>query len=113
VLTLGRKGERIAVVTSGDYERYFEQEGKRYHHILDPRSGFPAQGLVSVTIVVSTCALADALSTAVFVLGPEEGLQLLEQFPDAEGLVIAERDAELVAWRTGGFPAELDDLDLQ
>jgi thiamine biosynthesis lipoprotein len=113
VLSLGNRGERIAVVTSGDYERYFEQEGVRYHHILDPRSGFPAQALVSVTIVASTCALADALSTAVFVLGPREGLALLEQFPAAEGLLIAERDAELVAWRTEGFPAELDSLDLQ
>jgi len=113
VLTLGRKGERIAVVTSGDYERYFEQEGERYHHILDPRSGFPAQALVSVTAIASTCALADALSTAVFVLGPEQGLQLLRQFPDAEGMLIAERDGELVAWRTDGFPAELDSLDLQ
>ena len=113
VLELGTKGERIAVVTSGDYERYFEQEGVRYHHILDPRSGFPAQGLVSVTVVASTCALADALSTTVFVLGPEEGLDLLEQFPDAEGLLIAERDAELIAWRTDKFPAELDALELQ
>ena len=113
VLTLGRKGERIAVVTSGDYERYFEQEGERYHHILDPRSGFPAQALVSVTVIASTCALADALSTAVFVLGPEQGLQLLRQFPDAEGMLIAERDGELVTWRTDGFPAEMDSLDLQ
>jgi thiamine biosynthesis lipoprotein len=113
VLELGAKGERIAVVTSGDYERYFEQGGVRYHHIIDPRSGFPARGLVSVTIVASTCALADALSTAVFVLGPRQGLDLLEQFPDAEGLLIAERDGELVAWRSGGFPLELDALDLQ
>ena len=113
VLELGVRGERIAVVTSGDYERYFEQGGVRYHHILDPRSGFPARALVSVTIVASTCALADALSTAVFVLGPEEGLALLERFPDAEGLLIAERDAGLVAWRTDGFPLDLDALDLQ
>ena len=113
VLELGSKGRRIAVVTSGDYERYFEQEGVRYHHILDPRSGFPARALVSATIVASTCALADALSTAVFVLGPEEGLQLLEQFSDAEGLLIADRDGELVAWRTDGFPLELQALDLR
>jgi thiamine biosynthesis lipoprotein len=113
VLAFGRKGERIAVVTSGDYERYFEQGGERYHHILDPRSGFPAKALVSVTIVASTCALADALSTAVFVLGPEEGLELLEQFPEAEGLLIAEQEDRLIAWKTDGFPGELDSLDLQ
>jgi thiamine biosynthesis lipoprotein len=113
VLVLGGKGERIAVVTSGDYERYFEQEGVRYHHILDPRSGFPARSLVSVTIVAPTCALADALSTAVFVLGPEDGLGLLEQFPDAEGLLIAERAGELVPWKSDGFPLELGALDLE
>jgi thiamine biosynthesis lipoprotein len=113
VLEVGRKDERIAVVTSGDYERYFEEDGERYHHILDPRSGYPAQGLVSVTIVASTCALADALSTAVFVLGPEEGLDLLERFPDAEGLLVAEREGGLSAWRTAAFPLELDALKLE
>jgi thiamine biosynthesis lipoprotein len=113
VLEMGAKGERIAVVTSGDYERYFEQGGRRYHHIIDPRSGFPAQGLISVTVVAPTCALADALSTAVFVLGPEEGLELLEQFPDTEGLLIAEGESGLVAWRSDGFPLELDALELR
>ena len=113
VLAFGRKDERIAVVTSGDYERYFEQDGKRYHHILDPRSGYPADQLASVTVIAPTCALADALSTAAFVLGPQEGLELLDEFPDAEGLLIAERQGELVAWKTDGFPLELDSLDLQ
>jgi thiamine biosynthesis lipoprotein len=112
VVALGQKGKRIAVVTSGDYERYFEQDGERYHHILDPRSGYPAQSLVSVTVVASTCALADALSTAVFVLGPERGLDLLARFPDAEGLLIAEREGTLVPWRTDGFPGELESFDL-
>jgi thiamine biosynthesis lipoprotein len=113
VLTLGRKDGRIAVVTSGDYERYFEQDGERYHHILDARTGYPARGLSSVTIIASTCALADALSTAVFVLGPEQGLELLERFPDAEGLLIAERDGDLFPWKTEGFPMELDSLELR
>jgi thiamine biosynthesis lipoprotein len=113
VLTLGQNGRRIAVVTSGDYERYFEQEGERYHHILDARSGYPARTLVSVTVIASTCALADALSTAVFVLGPEAGLELLAQFPETEGLLIAERDGGLVSWKTDGFPGELDSLELE
>ena len=113
VLDMGKRGERIAVVTSGDYERYFEQDGERYHHILDPRSGYPAKALVSVTILAPTCTLADALSTAVFVLGPEEGLKLLEKFPDAEGLLIAERKGRLVAWKSEGFPVQLDTLDLE
>ena len=113
VLPLGRKDGRIAVVTSGDYERFFEQDGERYHHILDARTGYPARGLASVTIVAPTCALADALSTAVFVLGPEQGLRLLKRFPDAEALLIAERDGNLVPWKTEGFPLELDSLELR
>ena len=113
VLALGRKDGRIAVVTSGDYERYFESGGKRYHHILDPRSGYPAGQLASATVIAPTCALADALSTAVFVLGPQRGLELLRKFPDAEGLLVAEREGKLIAWKSDGFPAELDSLDLQ
>lgn len=78
-----------AVVTSGDYERFFEQDGVRYHHIFDPRSGLPARLCQSATVVAPTAALADALSTAVFVLGPEKGLALVAQFPGAMAMVIA------------------------
>jgi thiamine biosynthesis lipoprotein len=77
-----------AVVTSGDYERFFEQEGVRYHHIFDPQTGLPARACQSVTIITDSVALGDALSTAVFVLGSTAGLKLLEQFPQAEGLII-------------------------
>lgn len=79
----------VAVVTSGDYERFFELDGVRYHHIFDPRTGYPAGLCQSVTIVTPSAALADALSTAVFVLGPEAGLALLQHFPEAEGLIVA------------------------
>lgn len=78
-----------AVVTSGDYERFFEQDGVRYHHIFDPQTGMPARKCQSVTIVTDSVALGDALATAVFVLGPEAGLTFLEQFPQTEGLIIA------------------------
>ena len=78
-----------AVVTSGDYERFFEQDGVRYHHIFDPKTGLPARGCQSVTIIADSVALADALATAVFVLGPEAGLQLLTEYPQAEGLIVA------------------------
>jgi thiamine biosynthesis lipoprotein len=78
----------LAVFTSGDYERVFEQEAVRYHHVLDPRTGYPARGLASVTVVCPDPVLADALATAVLVLGGTGGLELIEHTPDAEALVV-------------------------
>lgn len=74
--------------TSGDYERFFIREGRRYHHILDPSTGEPARGSRSVTIVTGRAVMADALSTGVFVLGPEAGMRLIEQLPDVEGVIV-------------------------
>lgn len=76
------------VSTSGDYERVLESDGKKYHHILDPKTGYPADsGLMSVTIVSDSGLLSDALSTACFVLGKDEGMKLLKGF-NAEGIFI-------------------------
>lgn len=77
------------VVTSGDYERYFEESGVRYHHILDPKTGYPSQsGLISVTIVTESSIDADALSTAVFVLGLAKGLELVQSLEGVEAVFI-------------------------
>jgi thiamine biosynthesis lipoprotein len=83
--------ENEAISTSGDYERYFEEDGKRYHHILQPATGEPANGVHSVTVVGPDAVITDALSTSVFVMGVDQGLRLLATLPDYEGIVI---DAE-------------------
>ncbi len=80
-----------SVATSGNYENYFEQEGKRYGHLIDPRTGYPVEKVASVTVLAKTAMQADAISTAAFVLGPEQGFALLEDLSDVEGLVVIER----------------------
>lgn len=76
------------VSTSGDYERYVEHEGVRYHHIIDPETGYPANsGVAGVTILSKDGLLSDALSTACFILGQEKGMELAERF-DAEALFV-------------------------
>ncbi|MFP4330205.1 MAG: FAD:protein FMN transferase [Spirochaetaceae bacterium] len=79
------------VVSSGAYERYFMEDGVRYHHILDRRTGYPSRsGLLSSTIVAEESMAADALSTATFVLGFEEAQQLIESLPEVEGILVTE-----------------------
>ena len=91
-----------AVVTSGDYERYFfSKEGKRFHHIMDPATGYPAEsGLVSATVVADSAMIADALSTAIFVAGLERGLALRGKYPYIEAVLV---DTKLQAYITRGL----------
>lgn len=83
--------------TSGDYERFFMEDGRRYHHLLDPDLGEPARGCRSVTIVTGSALLADALSTGVFVMGPEKGMALIERLEGVEGVIVTDKNAVLVS----------------
>lgn len=95
-----------SVVTSGDYQRYFIRDEQRYHHILDPKTGYPAEGLRSVTVVGENGAICDALSTAIFVLGWDKGRELVESLDGLEAILVSEADvwispglAKLVIWQ--------------
>ena len=83
--------------TSGDYERYFLQNGRRYHHILDPATGEPARGARSVTIVSNLAVVADGLSTGVFIMGPDAGMALIERLPDVEGVIVSDKNEVLIS----------------
>jgi len=80
--------EDQAISTSGDYERYFIKDGVRYHHILDTRTGYPADQCRSVTILAGDATTTDALATGVFVLGPERGMALIERLSGVEAIIV-------------------------
>ncbi len=82
----------IAITTSGNYEKFFTSNGKRYGHVIDPRIGYPATGLKSVTIICPDAELADALDTAIFVIGEKEGLELIEQLKGVECIIVNDKD---------------------
>jgi thiamine biosynthesis lipoprotein len=77
-----------AISTSGDYERFFIDDGVRYHHILRPADGKPVDNVRSVSVIGPDATITDALSTSIFVLGPEDGLDLIARMPDYEAVVI-------------------------
>lgn len=79
---------RGAVATSGDYERFFIKDGRRYHHIIDPSTGYPATGSRSATVVTEDPALADAYSTAVFILGPVKGMAMVEASEGVQAVIV-------------------------
>jgi thiamine biosynthesis lipoprotein len=80
----------MVVTSSGDYERYFEQDGVRYHHLMDPATGYPARGLSSVTIMCSDPETADGLSAAVFIMGMEKGFALAKKIGTFEAMAVTE-----------------------
>ncbi len=77
-----------AVVTSGDYEKYIELEGKKFAHIIDPRTGYPTSGIISATVFAPKAELADALATSIFVMGIAAGIDRINQLPTIECIII-------------------------
>ena len=89
-----------ALVTSGSYQRFYIVNGKSYHHIIDPETLMPSEGLLSVSIICRDSAAGDALSTALFCMTPEEGMRLIESIPDTEALWVETGGRE---HRSSGF----------
>ncbi|MEE3404779.1 MAG: FAD:protein FMN transferase, partial [Acutalibacteraceae bacterium] len=86
-----------AVITSGGYERYFTENGKTYHHIINPENGYPADsGLKSVTIVSADGTLADGLSTACFVMGKEKSFAFWREHPELFDMVLITNENEIL-----------------
>ena len=79
-----------AIATSGDYQRYFIKDGIRYHHIFDPQTGRPVRLMISATIITTEVMDADALATALFVMGPEKGIEWIDSIGNAEAMVVLE-----------------------
>ena len=77
-----------AISTSGDYERYFEENGRRYHHIINPATGRPTEGILTVTVIGPDGTMTDGLDTAIFVLGVDKGLELIESYPEYETIIV-------------------------
>lgn len=93
-------GNNISVVTSGGYERFYELDGKKYHHIIDPKTKYPAENMLSCTVISKSSALADILSTTLFLLTPDEAIDLIEKIDDAEAILYVSKDKIL---RSSGF----------
>jgi FAD:protein FMN transferase len=92
-----------AVATSGDYERFFMKDGIRYHHILDPATGQPARASISATVWTKTAMDADILSTTMFILGPEKGVELAKRLGNVETLIFFEKDGRIGTAMTPGL----------
>jgi thiamine biosynthesis lipoprotein len=94
-----------AFATSGDYRNFFEMDGVRYSHVIDPRTGYPvSNGVVSVSIIADNCTLADGLATAIMVMGVEKGVQLVNRLDNVECLIVVENsDGRLLDFYSPGF----------
>lgn len=101
----------FSMVTSGTYERYFEQDGKKYHHILSTADGYPVENeIAAVTIISKNSMMADALSTSVFALGTEKGFELIDSLPDSDAIVIT-KDKKIILSKSMADSFELKNTE--
>ena len=102
--TIGNfKIKNAALSTSGDYQLYFDFEGTRYHHILDPHTGYPVPDVFSVTVIHPTAVWADGLSTALFLMSPEQAIEAVKQIPGANAVIFYQSENEIVSIKTQGM----------
>lgn len=100
----------MAVVTSGDYERYFEIDSERYHHIIDPHTGYPAKPTVAVTALAPQAIYADVLSTALFVMQPQEAIKLVDSIQDAEAIIHFQNENGIKYLMSEGLEKYMEEL---
>ena len=100
------KCDDAAIATSGSYERYFIVNGKKYNHILNPFTGYPANKCESVTVITSDAITADALATGIFVLGPEAGMSLVKKLPQVKAIIMYKENGRLKIVKSEGIDIE-------
>lgn len=99
----------VAMATSGDYRNFFRYQGKRYSHLLDPRTGWPIEArITAVSVIAPTCMTADALATALCILSPEDGISLIESMPNIECMLILRDGERLTELTSSGMEAYLN-----
>jgi len=100
--------KNLGFATSGDYRIFFETDGKRYSHIIDPRTGYPvSNGIASVSVLAPTCAFADGLATAIMVMGAQEGLALVNRLKEVECYIVTmDKEGTLTDHVSNGFLTE-------
>ncbi len=97
------KVQNSSLSTSGDYQLYFDRQDRRYHHILDPKTGYPVQNVFSVTVVNPSAAWADGLSTALFLLEPETAIQKLKHYPESNAVIFYQENGQIVSLKSLGM----------
>jgi thiamine biosynthesis lipoprotein len=97
--------KNIAIGTSGDYQQYFEVNGKRYHHILNAKNGMPVDSAFSVTVLHPSAMVADGLSTLLFLMNPEKAIELIKQTPNAEAIIYYQKNGGIVSLKSQGIKA--------